>query len=375
MNFSQLRDLFPSARTCVHLNHAGLGPIATPVADAVSGVLAEMQSDDTLSAYMAHMKRQERLRGLLGGMLSVDSQTIGFVRNTLHGLSIASQAIPLKPGDTIVVAENEYPSNVYPWQAQAHRGVTTRLVAPDENGWIDEARLISACDETTRILAVSWVQWGTGQRMDLSALGEFCRATGIWLVVDIVQGFGALKLDLSKTPVDIAVAGCHKWLMAPAGLGLMHVRADRMGELLPINIGWNSVENPIAWERLHLDELRANPQRFEEGSPALLATAALLASVELLAAVGVDEIEARVLSLANHAMSRLTEIGMDLYSRPGQSGIAAFRDPNRNNADVLAALNDAKVRAAVRAGNVRLSPHAYGTEDDIEAAIVAISAV
>jgi len=193
----------------------------------------------------------------------------------------------------------------------------------------------------------------------------------------VVQGLGALRLDLSALPVDIAAAGCHKWLLAPAGVGPLYVRPEVFPTLLPTNIGAYSVENenPFDWERLHYDDLKPNPARFEEGTHDMLAITALAKSVELLEAVGFDAVNDRILALADHARELLMARGMHLLSPSipdARSGIIAFRHPHLANKAVLSALYARKVIAAVRCGNVRLSPHAYNSEADIEAAVAAI---
>jgi len=376
MTPSELRALFPSAERCTYLNNAGVSPIATPVADSLHAIAEALTADNPFPTYIAHQKRQETLRAAFGRMMSAPPESLAFVRNTSHGIAIAAQAIPFQPGETIVVARNEYPANLYPWMAQqTTRGVSVRLVDPRENGYVAEEDLEAACDASTRVLAVSWVQWGTGQRMDLARLGAFCRARGILLLADVVQGLGALRLDLSTLPIDFAVAGGHKWLLAPSGLGILYVRPEVQATLLPTNIGWNSVTNPIDWERLHYDELKTAASRYEEGSPNLPGTAALGASVDLLEKFGFDAVERRVLALADHARAALTARGMRLMCPAGEdrkSGIVPFRHLSLSNETVNQALEAEKVIVAVRCGNVRIAPHAYNTEADIDRAIAAI---
>lgn len=377
MTFEEMRAQFPSAAKCIHLNHAGTSPVAQTVAASTPVVFAELMSGDSFTAYRNHARRQEALRGVFGRMMHTPPETLAFVRNTSHGIAIASQTIPFQPGDTVVVAENEYPANVYPWMAQAHRGVQVTLVPPRADGYIAEEDLIAACEASpqARVLAVSWVQWGTGQRMDVARLGAFCRQRGILLVVDVVQGLGALRLDLETLPIDIATAGCHKWLLAPGGMGVLYVRDAIIPDLLPTNIGWNAVEEPTDWENLHFARLKPHAERYEEGTPGLLATAALQASVTLMEAVGFDAIEQRVLALADYARHLLTERGCRIVSPDAsaqRSGIVAFRHPTLSNDTVLAALKAKKVVAAVRCGNVRFAPHAYISEADIEEAVSVI---
>jgi selenocysteine lyase/cysteine desulfurase len=124
-----MRALFPSSETMTYLNHAGVSPIAKPVAEAGRSVLDDLLTKDPVATFGGHMKRQETLRATVGRMINATPNTIGFIRNTSHGLSIASQAVPFAPGEVIVTAANEYPSNIYPWMAQEWRGVRRRYRA------------------------------------------------------------------------------------------------------------------------------------------------------------------------------------------------------------------------------------------------------
>jgi cysteine desulfurase / selenocysteine lyase len=272
-----------------------------------------------------------------------------------------------------VVGECEYPSVVYPWQAQAYRGVETRIVAcPD--GLLSEDALMAACDAKTRVLAVSWVQWGTGQCLDLNKLGAFCKAQDIWFVVDVIQGLGALECDLAACGADIAAGGCHKWLLAPAGIGPLYIKPERLTELLPTNVGWNWVDRPFVWDRLRFEDTKPGTERFEEGSPAILAIAGLEASLGLLESVGMAEIEKAVRANAEGLRARLRAAGLEVCPTDGHSGIVPFRDPSRSNDDVLAQLDSQNIWAAVRCGWVRFSPHAYNNGKDLERVVGALLA-
>ena len=363
MTLTELRAQFPSTRNGVHLNHAGMGPIPCVASEAVAEALTELAHGDGMAAFRAHLTRQTRLRERLARLMHVAPEGVALVRNTSHGLAIAAQAIPFEAGEIVVVGECEYPSVVYPWQAQAVRGVETRLVAcPD--GLLSEDALMAACDHKTRVLAVSWVQWGTGQCMDLKTLGEFCKDRGIWFVVDIIQGLGALECDLAACGADIAAGGSHKWLLAPAGIGPLYIKPERLGELLPTNVGWNWVNNPFVWDRLRFEDARPRADRFEEGSPAILATAALDASLGLLEAVGMPQIERAIRESAEALRSLLREKGLEVCPTDGHSGIVAFRHRQLPNDVVLAALEAQTIWAAVRCGWVRFAPHAYTNGDD-----------
>ena len=369
MTYTEFRDQFPSSDRCIHLNHAGLSPTSLSARAAILEATESLLADgDTLAAYIAHGVREFRLRAALGRLLKVEPTTLGFVRNTSHGLAIAAQALPLESGDKVVCMKTDYPSTIYPWQALAHKGVETILAEPSEDA------LLEACAHpAVRVLCASWVHWGTGAVLDLTRVGRFCRARGITFVADIVQGLGAIRPDLSF--VDIAAAGCHKWLLTPAGIGVLYIRPEVLSSLLPTNVGWNWVENPIDWDRLHFVEVKPGTARFEEGSPGLVASAALLASVTMLESVGFDAVENRVLALADYARTRLLHNGMVVAGERAASCIVGFRHPECENGEVLSTFDANSIRAAVRSGWVRFSPHAYSTEDEIDRAVATIPGI
>ncbi len=363
MTPAELRYQFPATGRAILLNYAGVSPIATSVSTAVSALAQQLvDGPNAAQTYAGFHRQQEALRAKLGRLAGASPKSVALVRNTSHGLTIAAQAIAFEAGDNVVAMQTDYPANIYPWQAQAWRGVATRLVQPDE------ASLMAACDPRTRTMAVSWVHWGTGRRLDLHRLGSFCRERGILFVVDIVQGFGVLRLNLADLPVDLAAAGCHKGLMAPAGVGMLYVAPHVLPQLLPTNVGWNSVERPIDWDRYHFDELRQSAARFEEGSPSLLAIAALNASLDLLEAVGGQIIEETVLGLASHARDALSAKGLHVTGAHAESGIVGFRHRRDDNETVLNRLEAGGVVCAVRAGYVRFASHVITTRDEIDRA-------
>ena len=143
MTFEQFRSLFPAASRFIPLNHAGVSPASTAVTEAVQGVMDELMGWRRFpSTRNFTERRQHQLRAALGRMVNCDPANLAFVRNTSHGLALAAQSLKFADGDNVVVPATEYPSNVYPWMAQNVRGVTTRLVPPQENGEIPSESLI-----------------------------------------------------------------------------------------------------------------------------------------------------------------------------------------------------------------------------------------
>jgi selenocysteine lyase/cysteine desulfurase len=249
----------------------------------------------------------------------------------------------------------------------AARGVEYRR-AEERDGRIDPEDLFSLIDSRTRMLALSWVQYASGFRSDLARLGRACRELGILFVVDVIQGLGALPLDVEADFIDVAAASAHKWLLGPEGIALLYV-SDRVVERLrPVRSGWRSMRDPFQWTDFDLT-WNEGARRFESGTFNVYGILALGGSLEILLAVGAEEIEPRVLALANRAARGLADLGFAMVSsrhRGETSGIVTAV-PARHTADELVKrLNERGVVVAARAGRLRIAPHFYNTAEEIE---------
>ena len=283
-----------------------------------------------------------------------------------HGLSLVAEGLDWDEGDNVVGARCEYPSNVYPWMHLERRGVEYRM-APERSGRIDLEELESLVDSRTRVLALSWVQYANGFRADLERLGRFCRDRDVLFVVDVIQGLGALELDVEASFVDAAAGAAHKWLLGPEGVGLLYV-SDRVVERIrPVTTGWRSVEGLFDWTRFDLT-WNDGALRFEPGTLNVYGLAALEKSLEMLLALGPDRIERRILDLSGRLAEGLRERGFDVVSsrRDAEaSGIVTATHPERSAESLYEHLLARGVVTAHRAGRLRISPHFYNTEEEV----------
>src|SRR5665213_1193436 len=163
---------------------------------------------------------------------------IACMTNTSYGINVAMLGLPLRSGDVVLTYEGEYPADVYPWMSLAKKGVRLELI-PKRDGLQDEARLLEELKRPeVKVVTMSWVSFSTGYRADLATIGRACRERGIYLVVDAIQGVGALTLDVSKLEIDVLACGGQKWLLAPWGSGFVYVREGLLREIEPAVVGW-----------------------------------------------------------------------------------------------------------------------------------------
>ncbi|MGH7618391.1 MAG: aminotransferase class V-fold PLP-dependent enzyme, partial [Gemmatimonadaceae bacterium] len=263
---------------------------------------------------------------------------------------------------------------IYPWMALAERrGVEHRRLQCRE-GVLDVERLTRELDDTrVRAVSVSWVQFASGARVDLAALGTLCRERGVYFVVDAIQGVGPLTLDVRTTPIDILACGAQKWLLSPWGSGFLYVRQPLIERLEPHDVSWLAVRGADDFTRLTDYELawRADARKYEFITLPFQDFAGMNASLELFFEIGPDEASAHTLRLADHitewAQSR-EDVTLVTPSAPSRrAGTMAVRPANARAASER--LTKAKVAHSLREGAIRLSPHFYNTVDEVQAAL------
>ncbi len=357
-----LRHAFPITQHCAYLNHAAIAPLPTPVCEAIEDYLADRAGGQDAQRY-EHLS--DDLRDALARLISARPDEIAFVQNTSEGLNLAANALPLEPGDNVIFCDMEFPSNVYPWMHLTRRGVEARCIPHDGGGLTVEA-LEAHTDGSTRAVAVSSVEFLTGFRTDLGAVGRWCRDHGAYFVVDGIQSLGVLQMDVKALNIDFLSCGGPKWLMGPAGQGFIYCRRELTDRLDPPFAGCTSVVGWQDWRNYDLTFL-PGARRFELGCANFIGQVGLLAAVRFLLDVGIGTIERWVLHLTDLLIADLHSRGYTVASNlepEHRSAIASFSVPG----DVGAAyeqLTAAGIVLSRREDYIRVSPHCYNTEPEI----------
>jgi cysteine desulfurase/selenocysteine lyase len=364
---ARLRAEFAVGERFVYLNHAAIAPLPRRAVDRVAALALDVAA--TGDRHFPERNRvYEEVRAMAARLMGAGAaHEVAFVENTSTGLSLVAQGIGWRPGDNVVGTACEFPSNAYPWMQLGARGVEHRAI-PERDGRVDTGELIAAIDERTRAVALSWVEYANGFRFDLAAVAAACRARGALFVVDVIQGLGALALDVERDQVDVACGAAHKWLLGPEGIGLLYVSDRVVDRLPPVRAGWRSMRDIEAWTDLAID-WAAGAKRYESGTLNGFGIHALAGSLEILLALGPEAVERRVLALADRAGRGLAELGFELVSsrRPGEtSGIVAAVHPRLPAPALVERLAGRGVIVATRAGRLRVSPHVYNTEEEID---------
>ena len=366
-SIQRARELFPITRERVYMNHAAIGPLPQTAVERATAV-AQSVADSADEHWDDRLAEAERVRGLAARLMGAQQEhEVAFVGNTSEGLSIVSAGLDWQPGDNVVGADCEFPSNVYPWLRLSKQGVEYRQAA-ELNGRLDTESVLSQIDGRTRVVALSWVQFASGFKSDLRTIGEYCRERDVIFVVDGIQALGALDIDVVRDNVDVLAADAHKWLLGPEGIGVTYVSDRVIDRLEPIRVGWTSVKSWINWTRYELN-YRDGAGRFEPGTLNMLGIYALGASLELLLEHGTPEIEERIHGLTDRLATGLAERHFHVVSSRAEgewSGVVAVTHPTSEPKDIVASLGRAGVDVAHRAGRVRIAPHFYNTEEEVD---------
>ncbi len=359
---SSLRKQFPVTERSVYLDHAAIGTLSEPVRQAMDSYLAHRATSGDKGPY-EHLS--DELRGALARLINGDPREVAFVQNTSEGLNVIANALPLQAGDNVVFCDMEFPSNVYPWMNLERRGVKARCV-PHDGGGLTLQALEEHADDRTRVVSVSSVEFLTGFRSDLEALGTWCREHDVFFVVDGIQSVGVLPMDVRGCHIDFLSCGGPKWLMGPTGQGFIYIRDGLLDRLTPSFAGCVSV---VGWEDWRTYDLTFLPdaRRFELGSPNLIGQVGLLAAVELLLHTGVESIAAWTRHLTDLLIEDLQDRAYPIatnLSPKHRSAIVSFAVLNGVGA-AHERLARADVVVSQRESYIRVSPHCYNTEEEI----------
>jgi cysteine desulfurase / selenocysteine lyase len=369
--FSELRGSY--------LDVAARGPLPLSALRAAESILrAQLHGSVPKEEWL---NLADAVRAKSARLLGARPDEIALTKNTSEGLNIVAAGLPLKAGDRIVLAPSaEHPNNVLPWLWQAQRrGAEVVLVTPGASESLEQA-LIRHIDNRTKLVAVTEVDFGTGRRTNLTALGNACRAHGAFLLVDAAQSSGVLRQDMATQPVDAWATATQKGLLSPYGLGLLYVRNEVVERVVPAALARFSVDVAAGHEAAGPEDgwqLRSGARRFEGGNYNYVGLAALNASLDLFLRIGADEVERRAVEASSKLRSAiqargipLLEVGPDHCSHILAIAEKQGSGHDRSEApwinDLSAALKREGVVHSVRRGALRLSSHIHVLPDIVD---------
>lgn len=362
---------FPVNRHLIWLNNCGTTPIGDPMRLAVSAWLEEYGRRGAAAEGWSYTGIRASIQRRLEALLGAAPGEIALIHHTSEGMNFISHGLSLDPGDEILLLENEYPSNVYPWEHWSEKGVRLRFVpmADTPRAFLEGFR--AALGPHTRVAAMSAVHWCTGMPLPIDAIGTLCAGAGVAFVLDGSQGVGLVDVDVKTAGIRYMAFSGWKWLLGPLGLGVLYLDRAHLEALRPIFKGTESVpgdQDYLPYKHV----LKPTADRFTLSTGSMTDWVHFETSLAYLEALGHGPVRARIRMLAERLSDGLREagylIGSDAYPESACGIVTAIR-PGQDAASAVKALKEKGVITAARLGRIRLSPHVYLSERQIDAAV------
>ncbi len=368
MTIENQRHKFDMPENITYLNCAYMSPLMKAAAEAAGEGIAYKIKPWTYkpSQFFTYT---EQARALAAQLINTQADNIALVPSASYGIQIAANNLPLNEGGEILLIQDQFPSHVYPWRekAKACGGHVVTVKRPIDCNWT--AAVLAAIGPRTQIVALPATHWADGGHLELETIGAAVRKVGARLVLDLTQSLGAMPFDTAKVQPDFMVAAGYKWLMGPYTLAYLYV-APQHHEGQPLEHNWMSRKGSEDFSRLvdYQDEFQNGARRFDMGEksnpPQLMAASAALTQ---LLDWGIDNISqtlgARNVKIAARARKMGFLVAPDRFRSPHFLGLGFSNQIPTGFAQSLA---DDNVFVSIRGSSVRVTPHLYNTDADIE---------
>ncbi|BDA80897.1 aminotransferase [Leptospira kobayashii] len=371
-DWEEVSKLYPIQNDSIWLNFCGISPVSSFAASVMADYFDEYSRFGIFAPRYSEPKIRVILQEQLAGLLNCSPKSIGLIHNTSEGINLYSHSIGLKSGTRILVLENEYPSNVYPWEHWKEKGVGISFV-PTGNTPSEFLENLEKEIKTgdVSLLSLSPVHWCTGMPLDLVTISKICERAGVRLVLDGSQAFGHIPIDLSQIKVEFAAFAAWKWLLGPLGVAAIYISPEASKDFRLIFKGAGSVKNDSQYLP-YRDELKPAADQFEHSTANFNDWIYFYATLQMLSTIGFTKVQNRIYEISDLISVRLRDLGfvLDNDSFPeSKSGIIGVKG-HKSKEFIPDAINlffrSKKIYTAVRMGRLRIAPHIPVTERHVD---------
>jgi len=361
MNF---RDRFPIFKNKTYLNSCSQGALSLEVQQAYQTYMKDW--DEKGSPWELWVEKSEAARQAFAGLVNADPHEVADCTSVSAGVSSVASALDFSgERNKVVMSDFEFPTIGQIWHAQEGRGAKVVHV-PAAGNIIPMERFAEAIDERTKIVSITAVCFRNGSRLDLEAIIDLAHRKGALVLVDAYQGLGTFPVDVKKLKVDFLAGGVLKYLLASAGLAFMYVRRDLVPDLHPTTLGWFSQANIFAMD-IYANTPSPSARRFESGTPPVPNIYAGLAGMKLIQSAGLDKIEAHLQDITGMIKEGALKRGFNLVTPLDPKKHGALICVRSHKVDLLVKrLEKDNVITSSRDNNLRISPHYYNNQKDID---------
>lgn len=365
-DFTALRREFKIRKDLIWLNNCGISVPPVRSATAVKEYLDAYSEAGVLQKRKPTGQALKNIREHFTRLLGGAAHEYALLNNTAEGMNFIAQSLPLERGDRVLLVEREYPSNVYPFMQLKKQGVEIAFVSPGLSNAEFIANIEAALTPATRAMSLSAVDWLTGLKFDITAIGRLLKRRGVAFLLDAAQGAGQVDIDVKAAGVDAMAFSCWKWLLGPLGSGGLYV-ADEFLKKLSIRVaGTSSVKNDEVYLP-HREDYKESVDRFMLSTAPYMNWVFLEASLDFLSGVGFVVVQKRLFALADELAHILRSAGFrvlrDDFGNDKSAIVVAQRDGDMQA--LHARLTQAGVVCALREGALRFSAHLNVDENDL----------
>jgi cysteine desulfurase / selenocysteine lyase len=374
MDWQQVYDAYPINARTTWLNNCGVTPTGRHIATRMATHFERLAEHGPGDGGSALARLMHSIRQRLGRLLTAKPDDIALIHNTAEGMTMISFGLELASGDEILLLENEYPSNVYPWEHWRRQGAVVSFVPVGATADEFLDNFVRALGPRTRLAALSLVHWCTGMPLPVAEVASLCHERGILLVLDGSQGVGLVPFDFSRVAPAALCFSSWKWLLGPLGLGVIVVDPATLSRLEMPFKATDSVADPASYLP-YQTQMRASVDRYAYSTANYNDWVYLDESLGFLDTIGFQRVQERILELTLRLNEGLSALGFSAaYGQGGapRSGILSVRKPGVDVERLCSDLAQRGFVARVRLGHLRLAPHVYLSPAQMDAAVAAI---
>jgi len=380
-DWDELREDFPVTKKYTYLANAAITPIPVPVYNEVSKYYYDILNHGR-TFWDEWDAKVEQTRHLLAKFIGAyNKEEIAFTHSTSEGMNIIAHMLSDK--GIVISNELEFPSSNLPW-LNKDKGNIMFVKARDENKILtdDIEKILKQNSAKAKTVVTSHVQYSTGYRQDLEALGKLTTKNGLYFVVNATQSLGALQFNVKDFGVDFMVSNGHKWMLSSFGIGVLYIKKKYLRDVKnfrPEFFSQSGQNRREEYENNMKMNMSNSARRFELGTPHFPNITALNAAVRYISKIGITHIERRILKVSDYLIDRLGDMKIEILSpieeRKHRSGIILFKARKKMPREIVNKLEKRKIIVSQRGVGIRVSTHFYNNEQDIDRLMICLKEI
>ena len=363
-----LHEIYPINKELIWMNNCGITPVNQKTIYEIQTYLNDFAKHCVLTEVNTYEETKKSIKSILSKLLSCSENELCIIHNTNEGFNFISHGLEFEYGDEIIVLENEYPSNVYPWEHWTEKNIKLSTVKIGNHPRDFISNLLNVITNKTKLISLSPVHWCNGMPLPLEEVGKICESNSILFALDGAQGIGHVPINLKACNVSFASFPAWKWLLGPLGLGVLYITESKLEKLKFPFKGTSSVINDQEYLP-YKDKLKPTTDRYEISTCNFLDWVYFESTLKILDNIGFENVMKRIYELSISLQNALEKKGYEVDAKKFsdvKTGIVTFKKNGISTENLYQILKNNKVICPIRLDKIRLSPHVYNSFEQLE---------